>query len=41
MSVISMLVSPNDESPANIDAAVRVSKTMYTIIFTPLSFLFR
>jgi len=31
MSVISMLASPNDESPANIDAAVRV--TMFHFIF--------
>lgn len=31
VSVISMLSDPNDESPANIDAAVRHSGTLYTI----------
>jgi len=36
LSIISMLSSPNDESPANIEAAVSSDNLLYTVLFTDL-----
>ena len=40
MSVISMLASPNDESPANIDAAVSVCQSRFYISSNSILFVF-
>ena len=40
MSVISMLASPNDESPANIDAAVSLIYTSINIYFLVITWFF-
>jgi hypothetical protein len=36
LSIISMLSSPNDESPANIEAAVSSDNLLYTVLITDL-----